>query len=168
MDAALAVFGQRLQPQLEEIGRQSASLVTQQNGDLAAASAASAAKAARGQWIAICLTLKVAIVVGCGRVLLCAPGQRGVKESGAARMSENAEEVAGAATQVSGASQSLAQGASEQAASLEETSASTEEIASITRRNADNALQVAGLMQQSEQSASGGESDARPWVWWTK
>ena len=70
-------------------------------------------------------------------------------------MSENAEEVAGAATQVSGASQSLAQGASEQAASLEETSASTEEIASITRRNADNALQVAGLMQQSEQSASG-------------
>ncbi len=34
MDAALAVFGQKLQPQLEEIGRQSASLVTQQNGDL--------------------------------------------------------------------------------------------------------------------------------------
>src|SRR5437660_11652988 len=49
--------------------------------------------------------------------------------------------------------QSLAAGASEQAASLEETSASTEEIASITRKNADHALQVAGLMQQSEQGA---------------
>ena len=48
----------------------------------------------------------------------------------------------------------MPQGASEQAASLEETSASTEEIASITRKNADHALQVAGLMQQSEQGAS--------------
>jgi methyl-accepting chemotaxis protein/methyl-accepting chemotaxis protein-1 (serine sensor receptor) len=70
------------------------------------------------------------------------------------RLSGNAEEVAGAATQVSSASHSLAQGASEQAASLEETSASTEEISSITRRNADNALQVASLMQQTEQGAS--------------
>ena len=44
------------------------------------------------------------------------------------------------------------QGASDEAASLEETSASTEEIVSITRKNADNALQVAGLMQQSEEA----------------
>jgi methyl-accepting chemotaxis protein len=153
MDAALATFGQKLQPQLEEIGKQAASLVTQQNGDLAAASVASATKAARGQWVAICLTL-VAIVVGCGLFFFVRQASMALRNL-AARMSENAEEVAGAAGQVSSASQSLAQGASEQAASLEETSASTEEIASITRRNADNALQVAGLMQQSEQSASG-------------
>jgi methyl-accepting chemotaxis protein len=51
----------------------------------------------------------------------------------------------------------LAEGASEQAASLEQTSASTEEISSITRKNADNAQQVAGLMQQTEQGA--GEVD---------
>jgi methyl-accepting chemotaxis protein len=70
------------------------------------------------------------------------------------RMSQSAEKVATAAGQVSGASRSLAQGAAEQAASLEETSASTEEIASITRKNADHALQVAGLMQDQERGAS--------------
>ncbi len=153
MDAALAIFGQKLQPQLEEIGRQSSSLVAQQNGDLAAASAASQSKSARAQWIAICLTL-VAIVIGGGVFIFVRQASLSLRHL-AARMSDNAEEVAGAASQVSSASTSLAQGASEQAASLEETSASTEEIASITRRNADNAQQVAGLMQQSEQSASG-------------
>jgi methyl-accepting chemotaxis protein/methyl-accepting chemotaxis protein-1 (serine sensor receptor) len=69
-------------------------------------------------------------------------------------MAASAERVSSAASQVSGAGQLLAQGASEQAASLEETSASTEEIASITRKNADHSLQVAGLMQQSARDAS--------------
>jgi methyl-accepting chemotaxis protein/methyl-accepting chemotaxis protein-1 (serine sensor receptor) len=151
MDAALAVFGQRLQPQLEEIGKQASTLVTQQNSELTAASAASATAAARAQWIALVLTL-VGIVIGCGVFFFVRQASVSLKQL-AARMSDNAEEVAGAASQVSNASQSLAQGTSEQAASLEETSASTEEIASITRRNADNALQVAGLMQKSEQSA---------------
>ncbi len=152
MDAALAVFGQKLQPQLEEIGRQSSTLVAQQNSDLAAASAASAAKSAHAQWIAVCLML-IAFGIGCGVFVFVRQASVSLKHL-ASRMSENAEEVASAASQVSSASQSLAHGASEQAASLEETSASTEEIASITRRNADNALQVAGLMQQSERSAS--------------
>jgi methyl-accepting chemotaxis protein len=69
-------------------------------------------------------------------------------------MAESADQVANAASQVSGASQSLAEGANQQAASLQETSASTEEIASITRKNADSALQVAGLMQETEHSAT--------------
>jgi methyl-accepting chemotaxis protein len=68
-------------------------------------------------------------------------------------MADSAEKVSDAASMVSGSSQSLAAGASQQAASLEETSASTEEIASITRKNADHALQVAGLMQQSAEGA---------------
>src|SRR3954454_24090754 len=72
----------------------------------------------------------------------------------AGHMAEAAGKVATAAGQVSGASRSLAQGAAEQASSLEETSASTEEIASITRKNADHALQVAGLMQDQERGAS--------------
>lgn len=151
MDLALQLFGQKLQPQLEEIGRQASSLVTQQNRELASASAASAVKATRDQWISIIFTL-IALIVGSGVYMVVGRASTGLKRL-AARISANAEEVAGAASQVSGASQSLAQGASEQAASLEETSASTEEIASITRRNADNARQVAGLMQQSEQSA---------------
>ena len=62
-------------------------------------------------------------------------------------IAQGAEQVSSAAQQISSASQSLAQGTSQQAASLEETSASTEEISSITRKNADNAQQVAGLMQ---------------------
>jgi methyl-accepting chemotaxis protein len=152
MDAALAVFSQKLQPQLEEIGRQSSTLVDQQNGDLSAASAASAVESARAQWIALGIAL-VAILVGFGVFLFVRQASLSLKHL-ASRMSQNAEEVAGAATQVSGASQSQAQGASEQAASLQQTSASTEEIASITRRNAENAQQVAGLMQVSEQSAS--------------
>jgi methyl-accepting chemotaxis protein/methyl-accepting chemotaxis protein-1 (serine sensor receptor) len=151
MDAALGVFGEKLQPQLEEIGQQASSLVDRQNQDLAAASAASAAKSARARWSAAGLAV-IALAVGCGVFLLVRQASVALQRL-AARMSENAEEVAGAAAQVSGASQSLAEGASEQAASLEETSASTDQIASITRKNADNALQVAGLTQQSEQGA---------------
>jgi methyl-accepting chemotaxis protein len=151
MDAALSIFGQKLQPQLEEIGRQASSLVDQQNRDLTAAAAASAALSARETWIAVGLGL-IALAVGCSVFFLVRQASFSLKRL-AARISENAEEVADAASQVSGASQSLAQGASEQAASLEETSASTDEIASITRKNADNALQVAGLTQQSEQGA---------------
>ena len=67
-----------------------------------------------------------------------------------------------AASLVSGSSQSLAAGASQQAASLEETSASTEEIASITRKNADHALQVAGLMQQSARGRRRSQPVTRP------
>ena len=47
----------------------------------------------------------------------------------------------------------MARGAGEQTASLSETSAATEEIVGVTRKNADHALQVAGLMQQSEHGA---------------
>jgi methyl-accepting chemotaxis protein len=151
MDAALGVFAQKLQPQLEEIGRQASHLVDQQNQDLAAASPTSAARPVRAQWTAAGLTL-IALAVGFGAFLLVRQASVSLQRL-AARMSESAEEVADAASQVSGASQSLAQGATEQAASLEETSASTDQIASIARKNADNALQVAGLTQQSEQGA---------------
>jgi methyl-accepting chemotaxis protein/methyl-accepting chemotaxis protein-1 (serine sensor receptor) len=152
MDSALAIFNQRLQPQLDEIGRQASILVTQQNGELTAASAASAAKSSRDQWIALALAL-MALMAGIGVCTLVRRASVDLQNL-AERMSGNAEEVAGAASQVSSASQSLAQGASEQAASLEETSASTEEIASITRRNADNAHQVAGFMENSERNAT--------------
>jgi methyl-accepting chemotaxis protein len=56
------------------------------------------------------------------------------------------EQVTSAATQVSSSAQSLSQGATEQAASLEETSASMEEMASMTRKNAENAAEAAGLV----------------------
>ena len=153
MDAALVIFSQKVQPGLEEIRRQADSLVDRVNRDLAAASAATAAKASRSTEITVTLLL-VGLAVGAGVLWLVRGAGRSLKLL-AARMSESAERVSGAASQVSSASQSLAAGASQQAASLEETSASTEEIASITRKNADHALQVAGLMQKSAEGAAG-------------
>jgi methyl-accepting chemotaxis protein len=151
MDAALAIFAQKVQPLLEEIGRQATSLVEQQNRDLGAASQAAAAKSARSIWITIGLTL-LALAVG-GIVFWTVMKANRALRGLSANLAQSAEQVAGAASQVSDTSQSLARGASDQAASLEETSASTEEIASIARKNADHALQVAGLMRQSEQGA---------------
>jgi len=54
-----------------------------------------------------------------------------------------------AANQISTAGQALAQASSEQAAALQETSASLEELSSVTRCNADNALQADSLMQDA-------------------
>ena len=152
MDSALGIFAQKVQPQLEEIGKAASSLVVQQNRDLAAVSAAAAAKSSRSMAVTFGLTL-LALAVGGGVFLVVRHANASLKTL-AASMADSAEHVASAATQVSGASQSLAQGASEQAASLEETSASTEEIASITRKNADHAAEVAGLMQQTDHGAS--------------
>src|ERR1035438_2900514 len=153
MDAAMVIFAQKVQPSLEEIGRQAVSLVEQQNSDLASAAAASSAKSARSTEVTIALLL-LALGVGAGVLWMVRRVGVALKDL-AARMSESAERVSGGASMVSSSSHSLAAGASQQAASLEETSASTEEIASITRKNADHALQVAGLMQQSAEGAAG-------------
>jgi methyl-accepting chemotaxis protein len=152
MDAALTIFAQKVQPRLEQIGKQAVSLVDQQNRELAAASAASSSTASRSLNILILLAV-LAIGIGGGVLWVVRDADSSLRGL-SARIDESASQVKNAASQVSGASQSVAQGASEQAASLEETSASTEEIASITRKNADHAQQVAGLMRQSEQGAS--------------
>jgi methyl-accepting chemotaxis protein/methyl-accepting chemotaxis protein-1 (serine sensor receptor) len=152
LDSALVIFNQRLQPRLEGIAREASSLVDQQNQELMATSAASASKSVRIRGITIGLSV-LAVAVGLFIFWMVRGANVGLQTL-AARMAEAAEKVATAAGQVSGASRSLAQGAAEQASSLEETSASTEEIASITRKNADHALQVAGLMQDQEKGAS--------------
>ncbi|HLK64913.1 MAG TPA: methyl-accepting chemotaxis protein [Bryobacteraceae bacterium] len=151
LDSALKIFGEKLQPRIEEIGRAAANLVAQQNTDLAATSVASSSKSAHLRNVTIGL-MTLALVIG--TLVFRIVRQTGATlRTFAARMAESADQVANAASQVSGASQALAEGATEQAASLQQTSASTEEVASITRKNADNALQVAGLMQQTEHSA---------------
>jgi methyl-accepting chemotaxis protein/methyl-accepting chemotaxis protein-1 (serine sensor receptor) len=152
LDAALVIFGQKLQPRLDSIAVQSSSLVDRQNRELTATSAASAARAAQMRALTIAMAL-IAVVVGC-IVFWGVRQANSMLQSMAGRMSESAERVANAAAQVSGASRSLSQGAAQQAASLEETSASAEEIVSITRKNADHTLAVAGLMQESEQGSS--------------
>ena len=152
LDLTLATFAKKALPRLEEISRQSSSLVEQQSRELAAASESAHSKKIRVQVIIVGLMI-IAIAVGMG-VLWTVRQIGDALRQLAARMSDSADKVAGAATQVSAASQSLAQGASEQAASLEETSASTEEIASITRKNAKNSLTVADLMQESEKGTA--------------
>jgi methyl-accepting chemotaxis protein len=152
MDAALAVFSQKVQPLLDRVGGEGASLVEQMNGELMATSSAAAQKASRSRFLMFALAL-VAFIAGAGVYWLVRQTSTALK-SFSARMAESAERVAGTASQVSGASQSLAQGASAQAASLEQTSASTEEIASITRANADRAREVADLMHRSERGAA--------------
>jgi methyl-accepting chemotaxis protein len=151
MDAGLAIFAQKVQPQLEEIGRQATALVDQQKRSLAATSAAAASKSSRTRAFAILLTL-VALGVGAGVFFLVTQSNEALRGL-SSRMSQSAEYVSKAAARVYSVGESLADGASRQAASLEETSASTEEILSITRKNADHALQVAELMQRSAEGA---------------
>ncbi|HEX3742379.1 MAG TPA: methyl-accepting chemotaxis protein [Bryobacteraceae bacterium] len=155
IDAALQIFSEKILPRMDEIGKAAKSLVEVENRELAAASEASRTKSSR--MIAITLTLTL-LALGVGAaVFLIVRNANGSLRSLSAKIADSSAHVASAARQVSSASQSLAQGASEQAASLEETSASTEEIVSITRKNADHASEVAGLMQKTEQDS--GESN---------
>ena len=151
LDVALRIFSQKLQPQLDAIGRLSSSLVEQQQRDLAAQAASASSKSSRAIMLTVCLAL-LGLIVG-GVVLWIVRQVNDSLHRLAARMAESARHVAGAASNVSSSSQSLAQGASEQAASLEQTSASAAEISSITHKNADHARQVAELMQASENNA---------------
>jgi methyl-accepting chemotaxis protein/methyl-accepting chemotaxis protein-1 (serine sensor receptor) len=61
-----------------------------------------------------------------------------------------AEQVMSAASEVATSAQSLSAGATHQAASLQETSASMTEMATMTRQNAENSQNAAGLMAELE------------------
>ncbi len=65
-------------------------------------------------------------------------------------------ELTAAAGQISGSSQSLSEGSTEQASSLEETSATMEEMASVTKQNANNAKEAAGVVNMCSTSAERG------------
>src|ERR1051325_7688586 len=69
MDAALSIFSQKVEPQLEEIGKAATALVEQQNRELAVVSNQSAAKSARSSAWALTLTL-LAFAVGVGVFLV--------------------------------------------------------------------------------------------------
>lgn len=152
MDVALAIFGQRVQPGLDEIGRHAQGLVDRLNTELNQFAQVSASSASTAMMFNIALAIG-AMVIGSIMLWVVHSANRSLKHL-AVQLSDSATQVAGAASQVSGSSQTLARGAAEQAASLEETSASTEEIASITRKNADAAQEVAGLMQKSADHAN--------------
>jgi methyl-accepting chemotaxis protein len=73
-------------------------------------------------------------------------------------LTEGAQEVDTASSQLSHASNTLAEGATENAASLEETSAALEELSSMTKRNADNAVEANSLMGQATDAVSKAEN----------
>jgi methyl-accepting chemotaxis protein len=73
-------------------------------------------------------------------------------------LTEGAQEVDNTSGQLSNASNTLAEGATENAASLEETSAALEELASMTKRNADNAVEANSLMSQATDAVSKAEN----------
>ncbi|MDR2367710.1 MAG: methyl-accepting chemotaxis protein [Deltaproteobacteria bacterium] len=73
-------------------------------------------------------------------------------------LTEGAQEVDNTAGQLSSASNTLAEGATENAASLEETSAALEELSSMTKRNADNAVEANALMSQATDAVSKAEN----------
>jgi methyl-accepting chemotaxis protein len=73
-------------------------------------------------------------------------------------LSVNGEQVTSSSRQLTMASQELSSGASEQASSIEETSASLEEISSMTRQNAENAVQARGLAEKATLATQTGNS----------
>jgi len=152
MDAAMTVFTSKVLPRLEEIGRAASDLVEQENRDLASAAEASSRTASRGLLITMTLAI-VGLAVGGFLFGVVRQANSGLRRL-AQHLGESAAEVARAASQVSESSKALADGANQQAASLEQTSASTEEINSITRKNAEHALQVASLVKESDQGAA--------------
>lgn len=152
MDAALAMFAQKVQPRLDEIGRAASALVDAQARDLAALSQSSAVKSRIYGTVSVALGL-LAVLSG-AFVLQIVHRANSRLRAFSLKMAQSAEQVSGAAGQVSTASRSLAEGAGQQAASLEETSASTEEIASISRKNADHSRRVAEFMAESETGAA--------------
>jgi len=85
--------------------------------------------------------LVIALIVG-----YVVQGVQKTLGTAARELRSNSETVVTASGQVASASQGLSKNATAQAASLEETSASMEEMASMTRKNAESAQQVAGLM----------------------
>jgi methyl-accepting chemotaxis protein len=66
-------------------------------------------------------------------------------------LEESSQHVSDVAAEVSAAASQVADGANSQASSVEETSASLEELSSMTRQNAENAMQAKSMMQESAQ-----------------
>ncbi len=97
-----------------------------------------------------------ALVVGAALVITLTRNTNRILFGLAEQLGNGADQTASAASQVSTSSQTLAAGASEQAASIEETSASLEEISSMTRRNAESAVQAKNLSNQTRQAAESG------------
>jgi len=100
----------------------------------------------------------IAIVVSMIMAVLITRGITGPVNHIIEVLSDGAQEVDSASGQLSVASNTLAEGATENAASLEETSAALEELSSMTKRNADNAVEANALMAQANEAVGKAEN----------
>ncbi len=137
-----------------DVARQHGERVTRMAGEIVrlhhdalAQDKAEASRIYRTSWLILVVILTAAIGAS-GFVFLSIHRSDRVLRTTAVELRGGAEHVLSASAQVASSAQVLSQGASSQAASLEETSASMEEMASMTRKNAENALQAAGLMNE--------------------
>ncbi|MBI5690267.1 MAG: bacteriohemerythrin [Verrucomicrobia bacterium] len=105
-----------------------------------------------------------AVVAGLGASWWISARVQRVLRRNAARLHDNAEELAATSGQVSTAAESLAEATSRQAASLEETSASVEELAGGTRSNSDSARQAKDAAAEARQAAESGAERMRALV----
>ncbi len=96
----------------------------------------------------------VALVVA-GLVIRSMIGAIASLRSQSRELRDGTEHVVAAASQVATSAQGLSQQSTHQAASLQETSASMEEMASMTRKNAENAVQAAELATEVAQQVQG-------------
>ncbi|HEX4652372.1 MAG TPA: methyl-accepting chemotaxis protein [Granulicella sp.] len=123
------------------------SLVSGQEGALASAEAASAARLRQSLWMtagAVLASLVLAVVVYLQVHQITTSLQEMVE-----RLVEGAKQMAEGATQISTSSQVLAEGSSKQAASLGETSSASEQVSAMTQRNSESAVKASGLMRKT-------------------
>jgi len=104
--------------------------------------------------VGVLVALIISIVLG----LVITRGITGPVNRLIEMLSEGANEVDSASNQLTSASNTLAEGATENAASLEETSAALEELSSMTKRNADNAMEANALMAQAQSAVEKADS----------
>ena len=100
--------------------------------------------------MALIVGVAVALVVSMALALVITRGITRPINRFIETLSDGAQDVDGASGQLSSSSNTLAEGATENAASLEETSAALEELSSMTKRNADNAMEAHSLMEQTK------------------
>ena len=109
------------------------------------------------EWILLAAGVGISVVVAFFIIRSITGPLRRVIEG----LSDASTQLDSASKEISASSQSLAEGSSEQASSLEETSASMEEISTMTKLNADNAQEAAGLAQKCSKSADQGNAAVR-------
>lgn len=99
----------------------------------------------------------VAILVAAAvHYLMAVPVERLARAIG-----EHADQVAAGATLVGKSSMAIAEDAGKQAAAIEQTSASLEELSSMTRRNAEHAVQANALAKETRAAADAGVEQMR-------